>query len=138
VRLGAEQDNLLAAWSWAIGSGHVNTAFQMLAGFAPTEVWTSYPMPLPGEAALGLPGATEHPGYPLALAVSALFASNRADVNGTQELSRQAADANAPRPLRPGRHRRDRQLRRWAGRRRSRRRLMGRGQRRRYCRPSPA
>src|SRR5207247_1852645 len=65
VRLGAEQDNLLAAWSWAIGADNVDTAFQMLAGFAPGEVRTSYLLVLPGEAALELPGATEHPGYPL-------------------------------------------------------------------------
>ena len=35
VRLSAERDNLLAAWSWAIGAGNVDTAFQMLVGFAP-------------------------------------------------------------------------------------------------------
>ena len=43
VRLSAEQDNLLAAWSWAIGTGNVDTAFQILAGFAPGEVWSSLP-----------------------------------------------------------------------------------------------
>jgi predicted ATPase len=95
VRLGAEQDNLLAAWSWAIGTGNVGTAFQMLAGFAPSEVRTSYPLLLPGEAALELPGAADRPGYPLALAVSAVFASNRADVAGAEELCRRAAEANA-------------------------------------------
>ena len=58
VRLGAEQDNLLAAWSWAIGTGNVGTAFQILAGFAPGEVWSTYPLLLPGEAALELPGAS--------------------------------------------------------------------------------
>ena len=97
VRLSADQDNLLAAWSWAIGTGNVGTAFHMLAGFAPVEVLTSYPLLLPGEAALGLPGAAGHPGYPLAAAVSAVFASYRADVTGTEELCRQAADANARR-----------------------------------------
>ncbi len=97
VRLSAEQDNLLAAWSWAIGTGNVDTAFQILAGFAPVEVWTTYPLLLPGEAALELPGAAEHPGYPLALAVSAVFASNRADVTGAEELCRRAAEANARR-----------------------------------------
>jgi predicted ATPase len=97
VRLSAEQDNLLAAWSWAIGTGNVDTAFKILAGFAPIEVRSDYPLALPGNAALELPGATEHPGYPLALAVSALFASNRADVTGVEELSRRAADANARR-----------------------------------------
>ena len=97
VRLGAEQDNLLAAWSWAIGTGNVDTAFQILAGFAPCEIWTTYPLKLAGEAAVGLPGAAEHRGYPLALAVSALFASIRADVTGAEELGRRAAKANARR-----------------------------------------
>ena len=102
VRLSAEQDNLLAAWSWAIGTGNIGTAFQMLAGFAPCEVWLTYPLLLPGEAALELPGAAGHPGYPLALAVSAVFASYRADVTGAEELCRQAAEANA-RQATPGR-----------------------------------
>jgi predicted ATPase len=97
VRLGAEQDNLLAAWSWAIGTANVDTAFRILAGFAPCEVWTTYPLKLAGEAAVGLPGAAEHRGYPLALAVSALFASIRADVTGAEELGRRAAEANARR-----------------------------------------
>jgi hypothetical protein len=95
VRLSAEQDNLLAAWSWAIGTGNVGTAFQMLAGFAPCEVWNTYPLLLGGEAALELPGASQHPGYPLAVAVSAVFAAVRADGTGAEELCRRAAEANA-------------------------------------------
>src|SRR5215471_3115636 len=97
VRVSAEQDNLLAAWWWAIGAGNVDTAFQMLAGFARCEVWNTYPLLLAGQAALELPGATEHPGYPLALAVSAVFASLRGDVTGAEELCRRAADASAHR-----------------------------------------
>jgi predicted ATPase/class 3 adenylate cyclase len=93
VRLSAEQDNLLAAWSWAIDTRNIDTAFSILAGFAPFEVSSRYPLPLDGETALELPGATEHPGYPLALAVSAMFASNRADVTVTEELYR-AAEAS--------------------------------------------
>jgi predicted ATPase/class 3 adenylate cyclase len=95
VRLSAEEDNLLAAWSWAIGTGNVGTAFQIMAGFAPVEVWSTYPLLLAGEAALELPGASEHPGYPLALAVTALFASIRANVTGAEELCRRAAEASA-------------------------------------------
>ncbi|HEY1345639.1 MAG TPA: DUF4062 domain-containing protein [Streptosporangiaceae bacterium] len=95
VRLGAEQDNLLAAWSWAIGTGNVGAALSILAGFARVEVRSTYPLVLAGEAALELPGASEHPGYPLALAVSAAFASNRVDVTTAEELCRRAADANA-------------------------------------------
>jgi predicted ATPase len=97
IRLSAEQDNLLAAWSWAVDTGNVGIAFAILAGFAPCEVWSSYPLLLPGAAALKLPGATEHPGYPLALAVSAVHASFRADATGAEELCRRAADANARR-----------------------------------------
>jgi hypothetical protein len=94
VRLSAEQDNLLAAWSWAIETGNIDTAFSILAGFAPSEIWNRYPLLLDGEAALKLPGATAHPGYPLALAVSARFAAHRADVTVTEELCRRAAEAN--------------------------------------------
>ena len=97
TRLSAEHDNLLAAWSWAIGTGNVDTAFAILAGFAPCEIWNTYPLLLPGEAALELSGAAEQPGYPLALAVSAVFASNRGDVTGAEQLCRRAAEANARR-----------------------------------------
>src|SRR6516225_890318 len=95
VRVSADQDNLLAAWSWAIGTGNADTAFSILAGFAPAEVWSTYPLVLAGEPALSLPGASEHPGYPLAAAVSAVFATGRADVTGAQELCHRAGDANA-------------------------------------------
>jgi hypothetical protein len=95
ARLSAEQDNLLAARSWAIGTGNVGTAFAILAGFAPVEVWASYPLLLAGEPALELPGASEHPGYPLALSVSAQSASMRADVTSAEELASRAAEANA-------------------------------------------
>jgi predicted ATPase/class 3 adenylate cyclase len=95
VRLSAEQDNLLAAWAWTIDTGNVDTAFSILASFAPIEIRNSYPLLLDGEAALELPGATEHPGYPLALAVSAVFASGRSVGRGAEELCRRAAEANA-------------------------------------------
>jgi predicted ATPase len=97
VRLSAEQDNLLAAWAWALRAGNAGTAYTILAGFAPVEIWSTYPLLLDGETALKLPGASEHPGYPLAAAVSALFASIRGDVAGTEELCRRAAEANARR-----------------------------------------
>jgi hypothetical protein len=100
VRLSTDQDNLLAAWSWAVATGNVDTAFSILAGFAPSEIWHSYPLLLDGEAALKLPGAAEHPGYPLALAVSAVFASMRSDGVGAEELCNRAANANTRRAIR--------------------------------------
>lgn len=68
------------------------TAFAILAGFASSEVWVNYPLLLPGSAALEPPGAEEHRGCPLALAVSALFAPIRADVTGAEKLWRRAAE----------------------------------------------
>jgi predicted ATPase len=97
VRVSAEQDNLLAAWSSAIGTGNVGAAFSILAGFAPCEIWLTYPLLLPGSLALELPGAAEHPGYPLALAVTAVFSSVRGNVTGAEQLCRRAAEANARR-----------------------------------------
>jgi predicted ATPase len=64
IRLSAEQDNLLAAWSWAVDTGNIDTAFAILAGFAPCEVWSSYPLLLPGAAALELPRRDRAPGLP--------------------------------------------------------------------------
>jgi predicted ATPase len=52
VRLSAEQDNLLAAWSWAIDSGNIDIAFSILAGFASIEVWHTYPLLLDGWGSL--------------------------------------------------------------------------------------
>jgi predicted ATPase/class 3 adenylate cyclase/DNA-binding CsgD family transcriptional regulator len=97
VQVSAEQDNLLAAWSWAIGTGNVDAAFSILAGFAPYEIWNTYPLLLRGSLALELPGAAGHPGFPLALAVTAVFSSVRGDVTGAEELCRRAAEANARR-----------------------------------------
>jgi hypothetical protein len=57
VRLSAKQDNLLAAWSWAIDTRDIDTAFSILAGFAPSELSFRWPLLLDGDAALELPGA---------------------------------------------------------------------------------
>src|SRR5438034_613179 len=40
----SSRTNLLAVWSWTIATGKIGTAFQMLAGFAPCEVWSTYPL----------------------------------------------------------------------------------------------
>lgn len=95
VRLSAAQDNLLQAWSWATNNGDADTELKILTGFASSEMWSSFPLILPGDAALELPGAAEHPRYALALGVSAVFASSHADVDRAEELCRLALDANA-------------------------------------------
>jgi hypothetical protein len=52
-----------------------------------------YQLGLPGEAALTLSGATEHPEYPLALAITALDAASRGDLDVADQRGSQALDA---------------------------------------------
>ena len=75
---------------WGSGQGSLGTSDELRDLRAAVDG----PTVLDGEAALELPGAAAHPGYPLALAVSARFASNRGDVTVTEELCRAAAEAN--------------------------------------------
>ena len=92
ARLSAERDNLLAAWSWAIDADDVDTAFRILCS-VPRGHEGGYQLGLPGEAALTLSGATEHPEYPLALAITALDAASRGDLDVADQRGSQALDA---------------------------------------------
>jgi hypothetical protein len=52
-----------------------------------------YQLGLPGEAALTLSGATEHHDYPLALAITAIDAASRGDLDAAEERGSRALDA---------------------------------------------
>jgi predicted ATPase/class 3 adenylate cyclase len=91
--LSAERDNLLAAWSWVIDADDVDTAFRILCG-VPRGHEGGYQLGLPGEAALTLSGATEHPGYPLVLAITAIDAASRGDLDAAEERGSRALDAD--------------------------------------------
>ena len=93
ARLSAERDNLLAAWSWAIDADDVDTAFRMLCS-VPRGHQGGYQLGLPGEAALPLSGAIEHPEYPLALAITAIDAASRGDLNLAEERCSRARHAD--------------------------------------------
>jgi predicted ATPase/class 3 adenylate cyclase len=93
ARLSAEHDNLLAAWSWAIDADDVDTALRILCS-VPRGHEGGYQLGLPGEAALTLSGATEHPEYPLALAITAIDAASRGDVDAAEERGSRALDAD--------------------------------------------
>ena len=92
-RLSAERDNLLAAWSWAIDVDDVDTAFRILCS-VPRGHEGGYQLGLPGEAALTLSGATEHPDYALALAITAIDAASRADLDVAEKRSTRALEAD--------------------------------------------
>ena len=93
ARLSAEHDNLLAAWSWAIDADDVDTAFRILCS-VPRGHEGGYQLGLPGEAALTLSGATEHAEYPLALAITAIDAASRGDLDAAEERGSRALDAD--------------------------------------------
>jgi predicted ATPase/class 3 adenylate cyclase/DNA-binding SARP family transcriptional activator len=82
--LNAERDNLHAAWSWAIDVDDVDVAFRILCS-APRGHEGGYQLGLPGEAALTLSGAAEHPNYPLALAITAVDAASRGDQDTAEQ-----------------------------------------------------
>jgi predicted ATPase/class 3 adenylate cyclase len=91
-RLGAERDNLVAAWSWAIDVDDVDTAFRLLCS-VPRGHEGGYQLGLPGEAALTLSGATEHPDYPLALAITAIDVAARGDLDVAEQRCTRAMEA---------------------------------------------
>jgi predicted ATPase/class 3 adenylate cyclase len=93
TRLSAERDNLLAAWLWAIDADDVDTAFRILCS-VPRGHEGGYQLGLSGEAALTLSGATEHPEYPLALAITAIDAASRGDLDVADQRGSWALDAD--------------------------------------------
>jgi hypothetical protein len=93
ARLRADHDNLLAAWSWAIDADDVDTAFRILCS-VPRGHEGGYQLGLPGEAALTLSDATEQHDYPLALAITAIDAASRGDLDAAEERGSRALDAD--------------------------------------------
>jgi predicted ATPase len=91
-RLSAEHDNVLAAWSWAIDTDDVDTAFRILCN-VPRGHEGGYQLGLPGEAALTLSGAAEHPDYPLALAITAIDVAARGDLDIAEQRCSRALEA---------------------------------------------
>ena len=83
-RLDQEHDNLLTAWNFAIDTNDVDLAFRILCS-APRGHEGGYQLGLTGGAALTLRDASEHPAYPLALAITAVDAASR----GSIELAEQ-------------------------------------------------
>ena len=92
-RLAAEEDNFLAAMSWAIDTVDVDLAFRLLRAFPIAPVQVGLRLWLPAEPILSLPGASEHADYAYGLAVAAVRAAFRGDRQRAEELCDQALAA---------------------------------------------
>jgi predicted ATPase len=93
-RLEAEHENLLAATNYAIDTDNADLALRLVRCVPHPLQQMNYELRLPVAAVLGLHGASEHPLYPFALAVSAEHAANRgeaANVDATCEEALAAA-----------------------------------------------
>src|SRR3954451_719023 len=90
-RVTAEQENLLAAMNYAIDTDDVDLAWRLLR-HAPGLGQTGYELRLPVDA-IDRPGAAEHPLYPHALALAALFAAARGDREDAKRLGDDALAA---------------------------------------------
>ena len=90
-RFAAEHENLLSAMSFAVDRGDVDLALGLLTG-ASVALEVSYQLQVPTDA-LGLDGASEHPLYPLGLAIAANVAALRGDRVDVERLCEEALTA---------------------------------------------
>jgi predicted ATPase len=91
-RLAAEHENLLAALGHAVDTGNVELAMRMLRD-VPTENQVGYPLLVPVERVLAMPGVPEHRWYPYALVLGAGQAHLRGDHTSTAALIEEALAA---------------------------------------------
>jgi predicted ATPase/class 3 adenylate cyclase len=96
-RLLAEHENLLAAMNYAIDTDDVDLGLRLLRNTPYPGAQVGYEVRLPREPILGLTGAPEHPLYPFGLAVAAVRAAQRGDLESADTLRAQALAA-AERP----------------------------------------
>jgi len=89
-RLVAEQENLLAAANHAIDTSNVDLALRLVRNTANRALRTSSRLILPVDAVLRLPGAVDHPQYPVGLASAAFDAAFRGDLTRSEAAGQEA------------------------------------------------
>lgn len=93
-RLAVEHENLLAATNHAVDSGNVDLASRLVCNARPLQDTPGgYRLVLPVDAVLRLPGAADHPLYPMGLAAAAVNAANRGDLVRFADASKEALAA---------------------------------------------
>jgi predicted ATPase len=85
TRLAAEQENVVRAMSSAIDTSDVDLALRLLCSVPPAEAQLGFGFQLAAEPALALPGAEEHPEYPVGLALAAFRAAVRGDLRAAEQ-----------------------------------------------------
>jgi predicted ATPase len=93
LRLAAEQENILRAMGMAVDTEDVDLAFRLVCSVPSMGLQSGFGFWLPSEPALGLPGASEHPDYPLALATAAMTAAFRGENEHVERLCEEAVSA---------------------------------------------
>jgi hypothetical protein len=91
-----ERDNFLAALANAVDSGDAEVAVELVANYplqSRAEGPTGELLALDMTPVLGLPEASEHPGYPSVLVVAAYKAQSTGDWHRVDELCQQALEA---------------------------------------------
>jgi predicted ATPase len=92
-RLNAEQDNLLRAMHSALDSGDVDVAVRLFCGLPPPGMQAAgYGFHFATGPVLELPGAEDHPEYPLALAMASMKAAFRGERDAAEDYAELALD----------------------------------------------
>ena len=95
-RIHLERDNFLAALANAIDAGDASSAIALVASYpvqSRAESPTGEVLVLDVTPVLGMPGASDQPGYPTALVVAAYKAQSIGDWQRVDELCQQALEA---------------------------------------------
>jgi hypothetical protein len=93
TRLAAEQENVVRAMSSAIDTSDVDLAFRLLCSVPPAEAQLGFGFQLAAEPALALPGAEEHPQYPVGLVRAGFRAAFRGDLGAGEQWCDEALAA---------------------------------------------
>ena len=92
-RLVAEHENVLAATNHAIDADNLDLALRLVSNIPLQDQRFGYRLVLPVDAMLRLPGASDHPLYPIGLAAAAGNAANRGDLVRSEAAAEEALDA---------------------------------------------
>jgi hypothetical protein len=92
-RMAAEQDNLLAAFNFAVATADVDLALRLVRHTPPPPEQLGFSLWLPISVVLNLPAAAHHGLYPYALASSANLAARRGQLQHVEGACQQALQA---------------------------------------------
>jgi predicted ATPase/class 3 adenylate cyclase len=81
----AEEENFLAAMAHALDTQDVDLAMGLVSNAVPA-MQLRYQLRMPADPVLSLPGARDHPGYPVALMIAAWQAANRGELTLAEQL----------------------------------------------------